>query len=53
MEGLITAYVTLGNVKKKDPILRGMLSDRNSITQYTFNYFSSLKFQFHSHIFIP
>lgn len=53
MEGLITAYITLGNGKKKDPIMRRMLSDRNSITQYIFNYFSSLKLQFHSNIFIP
>lgn len=43
VKDLITAYMTLGNVKKKDPILRDVLSDRNTM--------SALKFQFHSNIF--
>lgn len=51
MQDLIGAFVTVGNVKKQNPNLKAMLSDRNSMRQYIFNYFMALKLQLHSNIF--
>lgn len=36
MMDYIIAYIILGNVKKKNPFLRGILSERNSMRQYIF-----------------
>lgn len=51
VEDLITTYLILGNVKKKNPILRSILSERNSMGQDIFNYFIALQLQLLTNIF--